>query len=54
MLALAAVEISADPALSPDEVARELVACYDVVKKIQQAEAASEYQVVKLMEATKG
>jgi hypothetical protein len=54
MLTLAAVEISADPDLSPDEVAQKIVACYDVVKKLQQAEAASEYQVVKLMEATKG
>ncbi len=54
MLALAAVEISADPDLSPDQVAQEIVACYDVVKKLQQAEETSEYQVVELMEAAKG
>ena len=54
MLTLAAVGISADPDLSADEVAQEIVACYDVVKKLQQAEEASEYQVVKLMEAAKG
>jgi hypothetical protein len=30
------------------------VACYDVVKKLQQAEEVSEYQVVKLMEAARG
>jgi hypothetical protein len=54
MLTLAAIEISADPALSPDGVAQEIVACYDVVKVLKKAEAISEYQVVKLMEATKG
>ncbi len=53
MLTLAAVEISADPELSTDDVAQEIVACYDVVKVLQQAEGASEYQVVKLMEAAK-
>jgi glycosidase len=53
MLALAAVEISADPQRSPGEVARDIVACYDVVAKLKQAEDASEYQVVELMEAAK-
>ncbi|MFC2037161.1 alpha-amylase family glycosyl hydrolase [Chloroflexota bacterium] len=51
MLTLAAVEASADSEMSRDEVAGEIVACYDVVKKLQRAEAASEFQVVKLMEA---
>ena len=54
MLTLAAVEISADPDLSAEEVAQEIVACYDVVKKMRQAEEASEYQVVELIEAAKG
>jgi glycosidase len=54
MLTLAAVEISADPERTPDEVAQAIVDCYDVIKKLQQAEQTSEYQVVKLMEATKG
>jgi acetolactate synthase regulatory subunit len=54
MLALAAVEIGADPGRSPEEVARQIVVCYDVVKVLQQAEETSEYQVVKLMEAAKG
>jgi hypothetical protein len=53
MLTLAAVEISADPALTPEEVAQEIVACYDIVHALQQAEKASEYQVVKLIEAAK-
>ena len=51
MLTIAVVEISADPGLEPDEVAQTIVACYDIVKKLQQAEEKSEYQVVKLMEA---
>jgi hypothetical protein len=54
MLTLAAVEISADADRSAEEVANEIVACYDVVKKLQQAEEVSEYQVVKLMEAARG
>jgi hypothetical protein len=54
MLTLAAVEISADPGLAPKEVALEIAACYDVVKKLQEAEATSEYQIVRLLEAANG
>jgi glycosidase len=54
MLTMAAVEICADPERSPDAVARDIVACYDIVEKLKQAEDASEYQVVKLMEAVQG
>jgi hypothetical protein len=54
MLTLAAVEISAVPERAPGEVAREIVGCYDVVKRLQQAERASEYQVVQLMESVRG
>jgi glycosidase len=54
MLTLAVVEISADPALAPEEVAREIVGCYDAIKGLQEAEEASGYQVVKLMEAARG
>ena len=54
MLTLAAVEISADPDLSEGEVAGEIVACYDIVKRLKKAEEASEYQVVELIEAAKG
>jgi hypothetical protein len=54
MLILSAVEISADPEPPADEVVQEIVACYDVVRNLQRAEEASEYQVVKLMELAKG
>jgi hypothetical protein len=54
MLTLAAVEISAVPDLAEGEVAGEIVACYDVVKRLKKAEEASEYQVVELIEAAKG
>jgi hypothetical protein len=54
MLTLAAVEISADPDFAEGEVAGEIVASYDVVKRLKKAEEASEYQVVELIEAAKG
>jgi hypothetical protein len=50
MLTATAVEISADPDRPAEEVAREIVACYDVVKKVQKAEGKSDFQVVKLLE----
>jgi hypothetical protein len=54
MLTVAAVDISADAERSQDEIAGDLVACHDIVHRLQQAEESSEYQVVKLMEAAKG
>jgi glycosidase len=54
MLTLAVVEISADPELAPEEVAHQIVACYEVVKRLKKAEEASEFQVVKLLEAARG
>ncbi len=54
MLVLAAVEVSADPHRPKKEVAQEIVACYDVIRKLQVAEEASGYQVVELIEAAKG
>jgi glycosidase len=51
MLTLAAVEISADPNRSADQVAQEIVASSDLLKKLERAEEASDYQIVKLMEA---
>jgi hypothetical protein len=51
MMTLGAVEFSANPDLTPEEVAGGIVSCYDVVRKLQKAEAASDYQVVKLIEA---
>ena len=53
MLTLAAIEISADPQLTPKTTAEHIVACYEVVKMLQQAEKASEYQVEKLMEVAR-
>ncbi|MCL7455253.1 MAG: hypothetical protein M8467_19630, partial [Anaerolineae bacterium] len=54
MLTIAAVEISADPGRTPDEVAEQIMACYELIEVLQEAEKASEYQVVELMEAVKG
>jgi glycosidase len=54
MLTLAAIEISADPEISSEQVAQEIVACYDVIHALQRAEEVSGYQVVKLMEAARG
>ncbi|MBL7202164.1 MAG: alpha-amylase [Anaerolineae bacterium] len=53
MLLLAAVEISAQPELAPEKVARRLDACYKVIAALQRAEEASEYQVAKLVEAAR-
>ena len=53
MLTIAAVGISADPDLSPEQVAQAIADCYEIIEQLQKAEASSEYQVVKLMEAAK-
>ena len=53
MLTMAAAAISASSKRSPDEVAQDIVACYDIVDKLKQAEIGSEFQVLKLMEAAK-
>ncbi len=53
MLTVAAVEISADPGRAPEEVAKDIVACFDLIKKMQQAEEKSGYQVANLLEAAK-
>jgi hypothetical protein len=54
MLAVAAIQISADPERTAEAVARDLVACYEILKTLQRAEAESQYQVVKLMDAAQG
>lgn len=55
MMAIAAVRITAGAeAEGEEDVARAIVACYEVVERLRAAEAASDYQVVKLMEAAKG
>jgi len=55
MMAIAAVRITAGAEADGEEdVARAIVACYEVVERLRAAVAASDYQVVKLMEAAKG
>ncbi len=52
MLILAVIEEASAPGERPaDEVARRIVEHYDVVHELQKAEAKSEYQVEKLVEA---
>jgi len=41
LLLAAAVQISADPGRAPDEAAKEIGACYGIVKKLQRAEKKS-------------
>lgn len=53
MLLVAVVAISADPLRPAAEVAQEIVACYDVVRKLQRAEEESGYQVETLLEVAK-
>jgi len=53
MFATAVVQISAQPELGPEQVADEILAAYQVVRELQEAEAESDYQVVKLMQACK-
>jgi hypothetical protein len=50
MFAVAAIAISADVNRPADEIAREIVGCYDVVRALQRAEQKSEYRVEKLLE----
>jgi hypothetical protein len=54
MLTVAAVEISANPALTEDAVARKIVAAYDLLSQLQRAADASEYQIAGLLEAAQG
>ena len=54
MLTIATIGISTDDALEREEVAQEIVSCYEVIRSLQQAGAESEYQVVKLVEAAGG
>jgi hypothetical protein len=54
MLTVAAVEISASQAPPDETVAREIVASYDLLKKLQQSADLSEYQIAGLLEAAQG
>ena len=53
MMVLAVVRITADPLRSRSETAQEIVTHYDIIKKLQQAEEESGYQVERLLEAVK-
>ena len=50
----ASVGTYADRDRTRKEVAKEVVACYEVVNRLKEAEEESGYQVVALMEAAKG
>jgi hypothetical protein len=47
---IAVVEITSDPHLPNEEMAREEESCYAVVKALREAETRSDYQVEKLLE----
>ena len=51
--AVTMVDITANPLRPEGEVAGDIMACYDTVKELQWAEAESEYQVERLLEATR-
>jgi hypothetical protein len=53
MLIVAAVEASAQTGKPPAEVAQRVVACYKLLRKLNQAADASEYQVAGLLEAAR-
>jgi hypothetical protein len=53
MLTLAAVAISADPLRPAVEVAKEIVAGYDLVQQLRRAEENSQYQIEKLLAAVR-
>jgi glycosidase len=53
MLTLAAVAISADPLRPAVEVAKEIVAGYDLVQQLRRAEESSQYQIEKLLAAVR-
>ncbi|MDH7485799.1 MAG: alpha-amylase family glycosyl hydrolase [Anaerolineae bacterium] len=53
MLRVAAVQISAEPALSAEEIAQGIAACDEAVQRLRQAAEASGYQVAKLLEAAR-
>ena len=49
LLLLAVVEISVDPLCPADEVTKKILACYEVIQLLRQAEERSDYQVEKLL-----
>jgi len=53
-LTVAVIEIAANPLCGADEVAEEIVGCYEIVQQLQQAEEASGYQIENLLELVRG
>jgi len=53
-LTVAVIETAANPLCGADEVAEEVVGCYEIVQQVQKAEEASGYQVEKLLELVQG
>ena len=49
MFRVAVIALSRDSLRPAEEVAREIIACYDVVRELQHAEAESKYQVERLL-----
>jgi len=52
MFAIATVAISADLSRPANQIAEEIVACYDTIRTLQRAEEKSGYQIERLLEAT--
>ncbi|MGD9028396.1 MAG: alpha-amylase family glycosyl hydrolase [Anaerolineae bacterium] len=50
MFATATITVSADPTLPADEMEEEILACYGVVRQLQEAKQASGYRVERLLE----
>jgi hypothetical protein len=53
MLVVAAVEIGADPERTDEEAAQGIVSAYELIRKLEEAEAVSQYQVEELLEAAR-
>ncbi len=51
LLAVAVIDITADPEAAADEVPNAIIAAYEVIRALQDAEAQSDYQVEKLKTA---
>ena len=54
LLSVAVIRIAADPLRAPDEVAAEVLTCYQMMAELHQAEKASGYQLEKLLDLAQG
>jgi hypothetical protein len=52
MFAIATVAISANPSRPVNQIAEEIVACYDIIRTLERAEEKSGYEIERLLEAT--